>query len=123
MNKLIVLVLVLAVGWFFREPLEGVWNKVKEIPPRVQTGMDMRGQKEGLRVHIERRGGPPADLAAWIDDNVPPKGPGQKASEDRWGNPFQLNFDRQRDIYVLRSCGSDGQCFTEDDLTVDIVPN
>lgn len=122
MNKLVVLILLLAGAWFFREPLESAWDRVKGIVPRVRTEMDMRGYVDPLRAHIDRRGAPPEDLADWIDDNNPPKGPGQPSSLDRYGNPYQVTRDRERSIYVLRSCGSDGQCFTDDDILVDI-PN
>ena len=121
MNKLVVLIVLLAVGWFFREPLEGLWEQAKGVVPRVQTEMDMRGYKDGLIAHIDRRGSPPEDLAHWLDENNPPKSPDQLSSNDRYGNPYQITRDRERNIHVLRSCGADGQCYTEDDITVDLV--
>lgn len=123
MNRLVILILVVAGVWFFREPLEDLWEQVKGVVPRVRTEMDMRGYKEPLRVHFERKGGPPNDVAAWLDENNPPESPGQPASQDRYGNEYQLTRDRESGNYVLRSCGADGECYTEDDILVDIVAN
>ena len=121
MNKLVVLIVIAAGVWFFREPLEGVWEDLKEIPPKVRTEMDMRGYTDAILAEIQRTNRPPEPLGEFIDDNFPPKGPGQPSSLDRFGNPYQIGQDRERGVWQLRSCGADGQCYTEDDILVDVV--
>ncbi|MGD2068677.1 MAG: hypothetical protein PVI57_08405 [Gemmatimonadota bacterium] len=120
--RLLILVLILAAGWLFREPLGELLDRAMAVPPRVRTEMDMRGYRDGLVAFLERRKEPPGDLSRWLDERIEPHGDGQPASLDRYGNPYRVTLDRQRDVYVLRSCGPDGVCMTEDDLTVDLVP-
>ena len=121
MNKLVILLVLLGIGWFFREPLGDLVDRVKEIPPRVRTEMDMRGYVDGLRAHIEDEGEPPDPLAEWIDERFPPKGAGQLSSEDRYGTPYQVTRNRELGGWQLRSCGPDTRCHTEDDIVVSLA--
>lgn len=120
MKNLVVLVLLVAVGWFFRAPLGDLLDQVKSLGPRMKTTMDMEGYEDNLVAYIEREGRPPRDLQAWMDDNFTAKGPDQPASRDRYGTLYQVQRDSERGIYVLRSCGPDRACSTEDDITVDL---
>lgn len=121
MKKLVVLLVLVALGWFFRAPLGDLMDRARGLGPKMKTEMDMRGYEDALVAFIEREGRPPGDLEGWLDRNFSPKGPDQPASRDRYGTPYQVNRDGERGIYVLRSCGPDRQCGTEDDLVQDLV--
>ena len=120
MKKLVVLLVVVGVGWLFREPLGNLLDSVKALGPKFKTEMDMRGYEDDLVTYIERQGQPPGDLSGWLDETFPPKGPGQPSSQDRYGTPYRVDRDRSEGLYVLRSCGPDRQCHTEDDLTLEL---
>ena len=113
-GRLVAFAVVILLGWQQQASIAAHLGPLENAVPRVRSFLEMRRYVAELEPVLEEEGRPPEDLAAWLDDRFLPEG-GRPASIDPFGLPYRVDRDRSLG-WVLRSCGPDGACLTEDDL-------
>lgn len=113
-GKLVTLGVIGLLAWQHQEAVKPYLGDLATAVPTVRAFLEMRSYEPALRKQIADESRPPRDLSAWLDERFPPKG-GRPASQDLFGNPYRVERDRTLG-WVLRSCGPDAVCHTDDDL-------
>lgn len=104
------LVALAAAGWWFHEPIGRGLGAIGKGPAVVMASVDMTAPRTALAAEIVQTGRAPADLGAFLRENVS----GLAPDKDRWGTPYELRGPPSEP--VLASCGPDRECGTDDDL-------
>ncbi len=121
-GKVIGVAVILLLGWQQQVLVRYYASYVANVSTIVQTYTEMESFRGSLSSYIQDNGGqPPVDLGTWLNKNFSnPAKP--DLGIDFFGNPYQLDYEsidwRTRHVVAIRSCGIDGHCITDDDLTV-----
>ncbi len=118
-GKLITLAVLAALAWQHQAMIGKHLSLIRSLPDLTNTYMEMRNYRIRLARHKERNGGAlPSDFRRWLESNFETE---RKASPavDYFGTPYRLEQPHMR-TPVIRSCGLDGECRTDDDLIMEV---
>lgn len=118
-GKLITLVVLGFLAWQHQAMLRDQLVLIRSLPDVTNTYMEMRNYRIRLARYKEENGGAlPTNIRQWLDQHFETD---RKArpSVDYFGEPYRLERPHMR-TPVLRSCGPDRRCRTEDDLLMEV---
>lgn len=118
-GKLVTLLVLGALAWQHQTMLRNQVDLILSVPDLTNTYMEMRTYRIRLARFKEENGGAlPSNFRSWVDRNFDTD---RKASPtvDFFGTPYLLDRPHMR-TPVLRSCGPDGECRTDDDLVMEV---
>jgi hypothetical protein len=119
-GKLLAVAVILFLGWQQQTAIAAHLGPLQYAVPRVRTYLEMNRYESELKLMLQRGEQPPRNISAWLDERYLPE-LGRPASRDLFGNLYRLDRDRTHG-WVLRSCGPDALCLTEDDLIKPLQP-
>ena len=118
LGKLLTLGIIGMLAWQHQEQIEPYLDDLGSAVPTMRTFMEMRSYEPLVQEYMQDNRRPPRDFGALLEEHYPPKGD-RPASLDLFGSPYVLERAREHGL-VIRSCGPDGACHTEDDLIVPV---
>lgn len=118
-GKLAAAAIVLGIGWQQKEVIEPHLGSLRDLGPVSRTFLEMRSYRTGLMAYRQKNGGAtPPDVSEWLELNYD-RG-ARPASQDVFGTPYLVERGETRNSMLLRSCGPDARCHTQDDLVVSL---
>ncbi len=117
-SKLVTLAVISFIGYQYHDiALENV-KVLRDVFPLIQTYVEMTSYTSSLKTYISEKGEMPWDLPEWLNQNFTVK-TGKEPGVDYFNTYYE--GDESDGKYILRSCGRDTVCHTEDDLNVTIM--
>ncbi len=106
-----------AVVGVFSEDVQKNLQAVANWGMSAMVQMEVNAQRDQLIVFYQGRQSFPSDYAAWVKENM--HSAVRDASLDYWHNEYHLEFIR--DGFIIRSCGPDAECGSDDDISADFI--
>ncbi len=120
LGKIVTFIVFTFIGYQYQDfALENA-RVLFDVYPSMQTYLEMTSYSSGLKTYISENSQMPNDLSEWLNLNFTVK-TGKEPGVDYFDTPYEGDEDEE-DYYIIRSCGRDIDCYTEDDLKITIMP-
>ncbi len=118
LGKIVTFVVFTVLGYQYQDIALKHAQVLYDVYPLMQTYLEMTSYSSRLNSYISENGEMPFDLPEWLNQNFTVK-TGKEPGVDYFDTPYEGSEDEED--YVLRSCGRDTYCETEDDLKVALL--
>ncbi|RMF11661.1 MAG: hypothetical protein D6761_13835 [Candidatus Dadabacteria bacterium] len=120
LGKLVSLGVMVGLGWQHQEMVRKQAELITNVMPLVQTYVEMESMKGRLASWLESNNYYwPRDVRALLNSEFKSSSGGE-VGVDFFGAPYEGDYQGPDDFPVLRSCGPDLTCGTDDDLVMKI---
>lgn len=118
-GKIIALVVFGGLAWQHQAAVRQHASFVVNLPAILQTQIEMESFRSPVAIYLNDNFMRwPADLPQWLRDHFS-GGVGDLGS-DSFDELYEADYDERDGLPILRSCGPDRECWTDDDLVMRI---
>lgn len=118
-GKLVFMAIMGGMGWWQQDVVSEQIAFANNLLPTLQAQIEMDSMRTALAIHYNEHGKLPDDMERYLSSNY---STGSKpAGIDHFGTPYVGDYDPDTNLPLLRGCGPDLECFTDDDIVIKII--